>query len=176
MGPYAFKGNQWVGYDDDAIARKKAAYVAKKGLGGIMFWSIDNDDFRGTCHGKPYPIIEAAKEELILASGLGNENTIGKPSAKPTKSKPRTRAPSRIKSTSDNKIETSTKKPVSSSGTRRRNRLKTKSNNLSDKTKTLRKEPVRTTTDGIVHSSLELVTPSYTTPAPPSTPDQGGGL
>ena len=31
-------------------------------LGGIMFWSIDNDDFRGRCSGKPYPLIEAAKE------------------------------------------------------------------------------------------------------------------
>ena len=69
MGPYAFKDNQWVGYDDDDIARKKAAYVAENNLGGIMFWSIDNDDFRGNCHGKPYPIIEAAKEALISAYG-----------------------------------------------------------------------------------------------------------
>lgn len=26
-----------------------------------MFWSVDNDDFRGICHGKPFPLIEAAK-------------------------------------------------------------------------------------------------------------------
>lgn len=68
MGPYAYKGNQWVGYDDEAIARRKAKYVAEQGLGGIMFWSIDNDDFRGTCHGKPYPIIEAAKEMLLAST------------------------------------------------------------------------------------------------------------
>ncbi|CAH1403453.1 unnamed protein product [Nezara viridula] len=47
MGPYAYKDNQWVGYDDEAIARKKAEYVNQRNLGGIMFWSIDNDDFRG---------------------------------------------------------------------------------------------------------------------------------
>lgn len=64
MGPFAFKNNQWVGYDDEAIARKKAEYVVEQGLGGIMFWSLDNDDFRGSCTGKPYPIIEAAKEAL----------------------------------------------------------------------------------------------------------------
>lgn len=34
-------------------------------LGGIMFWSIDNDDFRGNCHNKAYPLIEAGKEALF---------------------------------------------------------------------------------------------------------------
>lgn len=66
MGPYAYKDNQWVGYDDEEIARKKAMYVLENDLGGIMFWSIDNDDFRGSCTGKPFPIIEAAKETLLL--------------------------------------------------------------------------------------------------------------
>lgn len=69
MGPYAYKENQWVGYDDEAIVRRKAEYVAENKMGGIMFWSIDNDDFRGSCHGKPYPLIEAAKEALISNSG-----------------------------------------------------------------------------------------------------------
>lgn len=69
MGPFAYKGNQWVGYDDVGIARKKAQYVAKNNLGGIMFWTIDNDDFRGGCHDKPYPIIESAKEALLEAYG-----------------------------------------------------------------------------------------------------------
>lgn len=69
MGPYAFKDNQWVGYDDENIARKKGEYVVANGLGGIMFWSIDTDDFRGLCHNRPYPIIEAAKEAML--NGLG---------------------------------------------------------------------------------------------------------
>lgn len=29
-----------------------------------MFWSIDNDDFRGECNGRKYPIIESAKAGL----------------------------------------------------------------------------------------------------------------
>lgn len=69
MGPYAYRRNQWVGYDDEAIVRKKAQYVVDNGLGGIMFWAIDNDDFRGTCTGKPYPLIEAAKESMLDALG-----------------------------------------------------------------------------------------------------------
>ncbi|XP_054010820.1 mucin-2-like [Hylaeus anthracinus] len=65
MGPYAFKGDQWVGYDDENIVRLKAKYANEKHLGGIMFWTIDNDDFRGKCHDRPYPLIEAAKEVLL---------------------------------------------------------------------------------------------------------------
>ncbi|KOB66028.1 Uncharacterized protein OBRU01_21795, partial [Operophtera brumata] len=34
MGPVAYKGNQWVGYDDVDIVKKKAEYVADNGLGG----------------------------------------------------------------------------------------------------------------------------------------------
>jgi len=64
MGPYAHKGNQWVGFDDVDIAVEKAFYVADEELGGIMFWTIDNDDFRGSCGETPFPIIESAKEAL----------------------------------------------------------------------------------------------------------------
>ncbi|CAG0900392.1 unnamed protein product [Darwinula stevensoni] len=49
VGPYAYKEGQWVGYDDEDIARRKAQYVREEGLGGIMFWSVDNDDFSGHC-------------------------------------------------------------------------------------------------------------------------------
>ncbi|KAF6204117.1 hypothetical protein GE061_002457 [Apolygus lucorum] len=73
LGPYAYKGNQWVGYDDENIVKRKSQYVNEKNLGGIMFWSIDNDDFRGKCHSRPYPLIEAAKEALIgKASGVAS--------------------------------------------------------------------------------------------------------
>lgn len=46
LGPYAYSENQWVGYDDELIVRKKSEFVVQQKLGGIMFWSIDNDDFR----------------------------------------------------------------------------------------------------------------------------------
>ena len=43
-------------------------------LGGVMFWSIDNDDFRGQCTGKQYPLIEAAKEALLAESARAQTN------------------------------------------------------------------------------------------------------
>ena len=64
MGPYAHKGDQWVGFDNVDIAVEKAFYVAEEGLGGIMFWTIDNDDFRAACSVRPFPLIESAKEAL----------------------------------------------------------------------------------------------------------------
>ena len=30
-----------------------------------MFWAADIDDFKGECHNKPYPLIEAGKEILF---------------------------------------------------------------------------------------------------------------
>lgn len=39
--------------------------MSDNNLGGIMFWSIDNDDFRGQCNGRQYPLIESAKAALF---------------------------------------------------------------------------------------------------------------
>ncbi|KAL4113271.1 hypothetical protein QTP88_016929 [Uroleucon formosanum] len=89
MGPYAYKDNQWVGYDDEEFVKLKAKYVNENDLGGIMFWSIDNDDFRGSCHSRPYPLIEAGKEALLgdskVASSQGKEtkSTLSKSRPKP---------------------------------------------------------------------------------------------
>ncbi|XP_059095434.1 uncharacterized protein LOC131890150 isoform X2 [Tigriopus californicus] len=65
VGPYAHNDDFWVGYDDINAVMDKAIYVSEEGLGGIMFWTIDNDDFRGACHDKPFPLIESAKEALF---------------------------------------------------------------------------------------------------------------
>ncbi|XP_027843401.2 LOW QUALITY PROTEIN: mucin-5AC [Aphis gossypii] len=89
MGPYAYKDNQWVGYDDEEFVKLKAKYVNENDLGGIMFWSIDNDDFRGSCHSRPYPLIEAGKEALLgdskVAPSQGKETktTLSKSRPKP---------------------------------------------------------------------------------------------
>ncbi|KOX77106.1 Chitotriosidase-1 [Melipona quadrifasciata] len=61
--PYAFKGNQWVGYDDTISVEEKTKYAMSMGLGGIMMWSIDTDDFRGTC-GEKYPLLNAINRVL----------------------------------------------------------------------------------------------------------------
>ncbi|XP_050301740.1 mucin-4-like isoform X2 [Anthonomus grandis grandis] len=172
MGPIAFKENQWVGYDDENIVRKKAEYVVENKLGGIMFWAIDNDDFRGTCHGKPYPLIEAAKEAMLNAYGITEENLISPPS-KPTK-RPKTKSKTRTTTTTEQPEDENSVKPS------RRRRIKTKSKQEerpSTTSQKRRKTSSKKTEGGTsTYSSLKIATPAYTTPEPPATPDMGGGF
>lgn len=46
MGPYAYKGNQWVSFDDTEIIKKKVDFIKSLGLAGGMVWALDLDDFR----------------------------------------------------------------------------------------------------------------------------------
>ena len=62
--PYAYKDNQWVGYDDLESVKIKTRYIVKHCLGGAMIWSIDLDDFRSTCSDKPYPLTRAVGQTL----------------------------------------------------------------------------------------------------------------
>ncbi|XP_022901759.2 acidic mammalian chitinase-like [Onthophagus taurus] len=61
--PYAFKGNQWVGYDNPKSIAIKVDYAKSRGLGGIMVWALDTDDFRGKC-GDVNPILNQIKNSL----------------------------------------------------------------------------------------------------------------
>ncbi|KAF4529059.1 hypothetical protein B566_EDAN006080 [Ephemera danica] len=145
MGPIAYKGNQWVGYDDEDIVKVKARYVATQGLGGIMFWSIDNDDFRGKCHDRPYPLIEAGKEALLAAGKKPSESK----RTKPTSSSSRRQRP--------------TSAPITSSATSSKRRRP------SSRAQTTSSTTTTSTTTTPVPPNLSLLN----TPEPPTTPDPG---
>jgi chitinase len=101
VGPYAWSSStrEWVGYDDEDTVARKANFVNDNQLGGIMFWSIDNDDFRGTCTGRKYPLIEAAKAALL---GIPLPEITSQPSTQSN----------RIGSSSDSSKSTTTSKSV----------------------------------------------------------------
>lgn len=67
--PYATKGNQWVGYDDQESVRKKVQYLKNKQLGGAAVWTLDLDDFGGHFCGQNvrFPLIGAIKDALAAA-------------------------------------------------------------------------------------------------------------
>ncbi|XP_055385952.1 probable chitinase 10 isoform X2 [Condylostylus longicornis] len=76
VGPYIVNDKDWVAYDDEIMVKTKAEYVADMGLGGVMFWTVDQDDFRGICGTGPNILIQTAKTALLNKLNLGSLNTI----------------------------------------------------------------------------------------------------
>ncbi|XP_068144040.1 acidic mammalian chitinase [Drosophila tropicalis] len=72
--PYAFQGDQWIGYDNPASIELKMQLVESRNLGGAMMWSIETDDFRGLC-GESYPLLKAMNRAMgkeVNDNGNGN--------------------------------------------------------------------------------------------------------
>ncbi|NWU37539.1 CHIA chitinase, partial [Hylia prasina] len=65
--PYAYKGSEWVGYDNVNSFGLKAEWLNNNSFGGAMVWALDMDDFTGDfCHQGKYPLIYALKGSLEL--------------------------------------------------------------------------------------------------------------
>jgi len=64
MGPYAYKGSQWVSYDDPEMIKRKAQFVRDLDLGGGMVWALDLDDFRGRCNDGSHPLMHVIQRVL----------------------------------------------------------------------------------------------------------------
>ncbi|KAI5633063.1 glycosyl hydrolases family 18 domain-containing protein [Phthorimaea operculella] len=63
-GPYAYSDNQWVGYDDPKSIAEKVEWALRQGLGGVVAWAIDLDDFSNRCCAEPSPLLRAAGRAL----------------------------------------------------------------------------------------------------------------
>ncbi|KAK7070519.1 Cht3p [Halocaridina rubra] len=64
MGPYAYKRDQWVGFDDIDTIKYKTDYIKEMGLGGAMIWALDLDDFRNRCGCEHHPLLRTINRGL----------------------------------------------------------------------------------------------------------------
>lgn len=64
IGPYAYKGDQWVSFDDAQQIKLKAELIKKLGLGGGMIWALDLDDFKNRCGCEPSPLLRTMNRVL----------------------------------------------------------------------------------------------------------------
>ena len=62
--PYAVKGDEWMSYDNRRSIFWKVKYVREMGLGGMMVWEVNGDDFKGTCGLGRFPLM------TLIMSGL----------------------------------------------------------------------------------------------------------
>jgi chitinase len=63
--PFAYSNNEWVSYENAKSLTIKAKYAVEKDLAGVMFWTIDYDDFEGKfCGQGKYPLLTAVKDQL----------------------------------------------------------------------------------------------------------------
>ncbi|XP_022198692.2 chitotriosidase-1 isoform X2 [Nilaparvata lugens] len=62
--PFAYRKDQWVGFDDERSLKTKMTWLKEEGFGGIMVWSVDMDDFRGSCGTGKFPLMNAMRQEL----------------------------------------------------------------------------------------------------------------
>ncbi|XP_058056417.1 probable chitinase 10 [Anopheles bellator] len=94
MGPYAYKGDQWVSFDDQYMIRHKSEFIKAMGLGGAMIWALDLDDFRNLCDCEEYPLLRTINRVLRNYPGPGPKCVLGsgKPND-PPKDRPTTAAP-----------------------------------------------------------------------------------
>ncbi|XP_013411097.1 chitotriosidase-1 [Lingula anatina] len=65
QGPYLYRDSLWVGYDSPRSVGIKSSYVMRKGLGGVMLWALDLDDFSGNfCKKGRYPLLTTVNKVL----------------------------------------------------------------------------------------------------------------
>lgn len=75
MGPYAYKGNQWVSFDDKEMIRIKSEFIRKMDLGGGMIWALDLDDFKNRCGEGRHPLLSTIRT-VLAAPGSGTSEVI----------------------------------------------------------------------------------------------------
>ncbi|CAG9819069.1 unnamed protein product [Phaedon cochleariae] len=75
MGPYAYKGNQWVSFDDKEMIRRKSEFIRRMDIGGGMIWALDLDDFKNKCGEGRHPLLTIIRN-VLADPGTGHQELV----------------------------------------------------------------------------------------------------
>jgi GH18 family chitinase len=64
-GAATYSAANWIGYEDEALIREKAAYVRAKGMGGAIIWLVGQSAFNQGGGIWRNPLLEAVKREFL---------------------------------------------------------------------------------------------------------------
>ncbi|XP_063411700.1 chitinase-3-like protein 2 [Mytilus trossulus] len=104
---YVYSGNQWFAYNTRRSMIEKVKYAKVMGLGGIMFWTYDLDDFSGEhCGQGKFPLLKAIKDAASNTSFTKAPTTIKISTIAPTTISQTTKAPTRKPSKSQEIVAT----------------------------------------------------------------------
>jgi len=113
QSPYAYQGDQWVGYDNVKSIGIKSQYIKDTGLAGGMIWALDLDDFKGLhCGQGKYPLLSKINEVLNngqIPSTAAPASTTTSSILSSTSSQPSQSPSSTIKTSSQSPVTTTTK-------------------------------------------------------------------
>lgn len=84
--PYAYKGDQWIGYEDEESVGHKMDFILREGYRGVMVFNNDLDDFRGLCGPKnPLMTVIFNKVGQKALQELRNQTRSQQPEVTPTR-------------------------------------------------------------------------------------------
>lgn len=74
MCPYMYNGNQWIAYEDEQSIIDKANLANKYNLGGVMLWSLNQDDYDGVCSTCKWPLLKALNSAIGRATSCSGSS------------------------------------------------------------------------------------------------------
>ncbi|XP_049986919.1 acidic mammalian chitinase-like [Alexandromys fortis] len=88
--PYAYKGNEWVGYDNVRSFDVKTQWLKQNNFGGAMIWAIDLDDFTGLfCGQGKFPLTSTLNKALGVSTSCTTPDVPPEPVTSPPGSRSR---------------------------------------------------------------------------------------
>ncbi|KAK3083361.1 hypothetical protein FSP39_020764, partial [Pinctada imbricata] len=68
---YAYRNTSWFGYETEKSVEIKVEYAFKSNFGGVMFWALDLDDFKGDhCNRGPYPLLSTVRNTTLKLTSI----------------------------------------------------------------------------------------------------------